>query len=135
MAIGPNNKLSTPFYMSFIALGEEGLFRGFVFPGLTDVFGGSAVVGATTSSLSFAAFHALYVGQSSYAFQPNIFLMRTALGLFYCWQTYHDKFDLRKSIFSHTWFDVLVEWDRQDMPGGGQAPQLTGFAIKTQIPF
>jgi membrane protease YdiL (CAAX protease family) len=133
MAIGPNNKALTPIYMGFIALGEEGLFRGFVFPGFTDLLGGSALLGAVTSSVTFAAAHAFYEGQATYALQPNVFIMRTVMGLFYSWQTYEDKYDLRKSIFSHTWFDVLYEWDRQGLPGGGAAP--TGFMLKTQIPF
>ena len=134
--IGPNNKALTPFYMSFIALGEEALFRGFVFPGFTDVLGGSVMAGALTSSVAFAAAHTLYSGQATYALQPSVFLLRTAMGLFYCWQTHTDRYDLRKSIFSHTWFDVLYEWDRQGMPGGGLAPaKISGLSLKTQIQF
>ncbi len=121
--------------MGFIALGEEALFRGFVFPGFTDVLGGSTIAGALTSSVTFAAAHALYNGQSRSALQGSTMLLRTVLGLFYCWQTHEDKYDLRKSIFSHTWFDVLYEWDRQGLPGGGTAPQVSGFALKTQFQF
>ncbi len=135
LAIGPNNKALTPIYMGFIALGEEALFRGFVFPGFTDVLGGSTIAGALTSSVTFAAAHALYNGQSRSALQGSTMLLRTVLGLFYCWQTHEDKYDLRKSIFSHTWFDVLYEWDRQGLPGGGTAPQVSGFALKTQFQF
>lgn len=136
LGIGPDNKALTPFYMSFIALGEEGLFRGFLFPGFTDLLGGSPVLGAATSSFAFAAAHSLYDGQATYAMQPSVLLMRTALGLFYCWQTYADKYDLRKSIFSHTWFDVLYEWDRQGLPGGGRTSSgISGFSLKTQIQF
>lgn len=136
VAIGPNNKALTPIYMGFIALGEEALFRGFVFPGFTNVLGGSVFAGAVTSSLAFAAAHTFYSGQSSYALQPQVMLLRSALGLFYCWQTHTDHYDLRKSIFSHTWFDVLYEWDRQGMPGGGGvSSKITGLTLKTQFQF
>ena len=119
-ALGPNSRFAPLLYMSFVSLGEEGLFRGFVFPGFTDIFFGSAIAGAVSSSLLFAAAHGLYSGQSSYAFQPYIFTFRTVGGLFWCWQNYRDNYDLRKSIFSHTWVDIVYEWDRQGMFGGGQ---------------
>jgi membrane protease YdiL (CAAX protease family) len=128
--IGPNRPVLTPFYMAFIALGEEGLFRGFFFPGLSDLFN-STVAGAITSSLVFSAAHGLYAGQQSYAFRPGVFAWRTVLGLFYCWQTHIDKYDLSKSIFSHTWVNVLYEWDRQGVLGGGRL----GESKKSRAPF
>jgi membrane protease YdiL (CAAX protease family) len=147
--IGPENKILTPFSMAFIALGEEGLFRGFLYPAMSDLFFDSEVVGAITSSLVFSAAHALYAGQSSYAFTPYIFTFRTLLGLAMCWQTSINKYDLRKSIFTHTWFDVIYEWRRLGVFGGGEAggqfasPSVlsseygkpTGFVVRHSFSF
>ena len=116
--IGPDQKILVPFAMGFVALGEEGLFRGFLFPGFSDILS-SDILGGITSSVAFAAAHGLYDGQSSYAFRPSVFSMRTALGLLMAWQTHRNEYDLRKSIFAHTWFDVIYEFKRTDAPLGG----------------
>jgi membrane protease YdiL (CAAX protease family) len=115
--IGPDSKLLVPFAMGFVALGEEGLFRGFLFPGFSDLLS-SEVLGAVTSSLVFAAAHGLYDGQRSYAFEPMVFGTRTVLGLLFSWQTHRNKYDLRKSIFAHAWFDVIYELKRTPTAGG-----------------
>lgn len=118
LALSSDNKLKTPFYMAFIALGEEALFRGYFFPVFSNIFG--TVTGAISSSLLFAASHGLYKGQSSLAFSGDVFLWRAFLGLIYSWQTYQNKNDLRGSIFSHTWVNVIHEYKRTGVLAGGR---------------
>ncbi len=89
----------------FVGLGEEGLFRGFLFPGLSHVFN-NYPVGAVTSSVLFAFAH---VTGGSVEIKPATLAFRTAFGLIMSWQTYRNRFDLRKSIFAHAWWDVLVD--------------------------
>jgi hypothetical protein len=133
-ALGPNNRVLSPLYMSFVALGEEALFRGFIFSGFMNLTNGSLQFSSISSSLLFAAAHSLYSGQRSSAFHPYTFAFRTLLGYFYCLQTNKDAYDLRKSIFSHTWVDVLYEWDRLGtFGGGGQIGQLRHQASSTSI--
>ncbi len=106
LAGSPKVSVGSLVVYSFVGLGEEGLFRGFFYPAFTDVFFGSKLFGAITSSLVFSAAHA--VGGNSSALVPKTFIFRTLAGLLFCIQTtYHDH-DLRKSIFGHTWFDIFV---------------------------
>lgn len=100
---GLRNPTAIPFY-AFVGLGEEGLFRGFLFPGLSDVFS-SKLVGAMTSSLIFAAVH-ITNGRSALGFFPMT--QRFLMGMLFCWQTDRNRYDLRKSIFAHAWFDIFV---------------------------
>lgn len=85
---------------SFVGLGEEGLFRGFLYPSLSNTFG-NRFVGATTSSLLFSAAHL--------QFQPVVFAIRFIAGMAFCWQMTRNNYDMSAGIFAHSWYDVLVD--------------------------
>lgn len=104
---GPRGMLAGAFLFTMVGLGEEGLFRGFLFPAFSHVTN-SYTVGAIVSSAAFAAFH-LGNKSSYYRSTKGLATLFTA-GLLLCLQTYNQKFDLRHSIFSHAWFDFTVEY-------------------------
>lgn len=89
----------------FVGLGEEGLFRGFLFPGFSDLTG-SKWVGAILSSAVFSAAH-VTGGASHLSASP--LLQRFVLGMLFSWQTNRNNFDLRNSIFAHAWYDIFVD--------------------------
>lgn len=104
---GPRSVVGGAFLFAMVGLGEEGLFRGFLFPAFSHVTN-SYTVGAVTSSAVFAAFH---LGNKDNYYRSAAGLSTIfAAGLLFCWQTYLHKFDLRHSIFSHAWFDFTVEY-------------------------
>ncbi|MGE4232677.1 MAG: CPBP family intramembrane glutamic endopeptidase [Bacteriovoracia bacterium] len=90
----------------FVGLGEEGFFRGFLFPAFSDVFFNSKFLGAVTSSAAFAYAHALGGPENLSA---PVLGQRFLFGMLMCWQLYRNKFDLRNNIFAHTWYDILVD--------------------------
>jgi membrane protease YdiL (CAAX protease family) len=104
---GPHNKIFTLPFFTAVGAGEEGLFRGFLYPGFSHVFG-SKLIGATVSSIAFSAFH--LINQTSYDSSPNVLLGRFIMGMVLCLQTSINKYDLRKSIFTHAWIDTIVDW-------------------------
>lgn len=85
-------------HYTFVGFGEEALFRGFLFPGFSHLLN-SKVAGAVISSAIFSAVH----GEFGSAFSA-----RFLIGLAFCGQAHLNKYDLRKNIFAHTWFDVFV---------------------------
>ncbi len=133
-----STKALAPFEIAFIGLGEEGLFRGFFFPAFTDL-SHSVLFGAISSSLLFAYAHKFYNGQSTYALKRDVFAARSIGGLLFCFQTYLHRYDLRHSIFAHTWYDVVVEYRHAGgtvrgnrFQGGSaeEAPHLSGLEWK-----
>lgn len=90
----------------FVGLGEEGLFRGFLFPAMTDVFFDSKLMGAITSSILFALIH-VTGGKSNLA--PVVMAQRFTFGMLFSWQAHRNKYDLREGIFAHAWYDILVD--------------------------
>lgn len=119
---GPKNKLGGAFLFAMVGLGEEGLFRGFLFPAFSHVTG-SYTVGAITSSAAFAAFH---LGNKDGYYRSAAGLGTIfAAGLLFCIQTYMHKFDLRHSIFAHAWFDFTVEY----LHIGSTDPVLAGTGV------
>lgn len=94
----PTNKVARAFYYTAVGFGEEGLFRGFLFPAFSTGLGSTAG-GALLSSAVFSAVH----GQGGFAF-----VSRFVGGLLFCWQAHRNKYDLRPSIFAHTWFDFFL---------------------------
>lgn len=93
----PKEPALRALYYTSVGLGEEALFRGFLFPGLSAWFGTAG--GAVVSSALFSAAH----GQGGSAF-----VIRFLGGLLFCWQVHRNNYDLRPSIFAHTWFDFLL---------------------------
>lgn len=89
----------------FVGLGEEGLYRGFLFPSFSQVLS-SKWAGAILSSAVFSVSHA--TGGSS-NLQASPLLQRFIGGMFFCWQADRNRYDLRKNIFAHAWYDILVD--------------------------
>jgi hypothetical protein len=83
----------------FVGYGEEVLFRGFLFPALSDVFG-SRYLGAITSSFLFAVAHFQY----GPAQKTGVFL----LGNLLCWNYYLSDYRLSKNIFAHGYWDFFI---------------------------
>lgn len=90
-----------------VGLGEEALFRGFLFPQLSDWLG-SPWAGAPASSLLFAAFHGIN-GKEDLRLNPMA--QRFGFGMLLSWMMVRNDYDLRKGIFAHAWYDVLLEED------------------------
>ena len=113
--------LSRPFFFGFVGMGEEGLFRGFLFPSLSDTFG-SKLTGAAVSSVLFSLFHIT----NGLAEMESNFVQRLAMGLVFCWAADHNKYDLRHGIFAHSWIDIINE-------SGASKSNVT--QVKWNIPF
>ena len=92
-------QLNRAIRYTFVGLGEEGLYRGFLFPGLSDVFG-SRFLGALFSSALFGLSHTQYggVGRFTVGF----------LGLLWCWESSNHDYDHRGNMFSHAWYDFFL---------------------------
>lgn len=104
---GPKNTAAGILLFSTVGLGEEGLFRGFLFPGFSHLTN-SYFVGAVMSSAVFAAAH---MGNKSDYYRSSRGLLTIFTGgMLFCLQTYQQKWDLRHSIFTHAWFDIAIEY-------------------------
>lgn len=114
---GIRNPTYIPYY-AFVGMGEEGLFRGFLFPAFSDVIG--TVPGAIVSSALFSLFH---ITNGPGALGAGPLTSRFIMGLLFSWQTHRNKYDLRKSIFAHAWWDVFVG---PGSPDGVKADGLMG---------
>lgn len=111
---GPRGALGGALFFSTVGLGEEGLFRGFLFPAFSHLTG-NYVAGALLSSAAFAAAH--LVNKSKYYHSSAGLATIFTGGLLLCFQTYQHKWDLRHSIFTHAWFDFSVEYANIGAPG------------------
>lgn len=134
----PNLKNPAQMAMfGFVGMGEEGLFRGFLFPAFTWLSFDSKVMGAITSSAAFAAFHAVG-GKENLAFSPMI--QRFVMGLIFSYQADRNRYDLRNGIFAHAWYDILVDGGAHISAPGGQATSASPLlarpsGIQMTIPF
>lgn len=81
-----------------VGMGEEALFRGFLFPAISQGIGYWG--GAVASSAIFAFAH---TGANT---KQN--LVRGGLGMLFCWQYYRNKFNLKHNIFTHAWYDQIL---------------------------
>ena len=120
---GIRNPTYIPYY-AFVGLGEEGLFRGFLFPAFSDLFG--TVPGAVVSSALFSVFH-FTNGKGALGAGPLTF--RFLAGMLFAWQTHRNKYDLRKSIFAHAWFDIFVG------PGSPNDTKVDGAQVGLKFAF
>lgn len=112
---GLRNPSYIPYY-AFVGLGEEGLFRGFLFPALSDWI--STFPSAVVSSAMFSLFH---ITNGKEALAPAALSSRFVLGMLFCWQAHRNKYDLRKNIFAHAWYDVFVAPGSKGMIDGAMA--------------
>lgn len=129
-ALGSKNKyagIRNPTYIPYYAIvgmGEEGLFRGFLFPALSEWVG--TFPGAVVSSALFSLFH-ITNGKGALGVAP--LTQRFVMGLLFSWQTHRNRYDLRKSIFAHSWWDVFVG------PSTPADVKADGFTIGTRFHF
>lgn len=112
---GSNFYAAKPIATGFIGLGEEGLFRGFLFPAFSDLFS-SKLVGALVSSALFGLVHTQYGAGGR--------IIVGAVGMIFCWEANMNAYDLRKNMFSHAWIDFFL------IPPGSKS--LTGANIFSQ---
>jgi len=85
--------------MTGVGIGEESFFRGFLQPELTDLFG-TPWVGVIGQSLFFGPIHIEdHIGD---AILPTIF------GLYFGWQTHRNSYDLRESVATHMWWNLIM---------------------------
>lgn len=122
--LGLKKVWAVPLVMGFVGLGEEGLFRGFLFPGFSHLTG-SKPIGAVISSALFSAVH--MTDGTALSRTTGVLAGRFLFGLLFCWQADLNRYDLRKSIFAHAWFDVLAVWDDQGVFPATGPPQVLGF--------
>ncbi len=92
-------------YFGLAVQQEEALYRGFLYPVFTDLYGGFKIGAALTTSLLDAAQHGLYLAD---AFNPVVFTVRTVLFLYLTWVYENNNYFLPKNIFAHAWFDYLL---------------------------
>lgn len=131
---GPNSLLGSTAFFGFVALGEEGLFRGFLFPAFSDLFD-SKWAGATVSSAAFALSHLTNKAQFYHSAWGLSVLFLGGMAL--CWQTYNNNYDLRHSIFTHAWFDVIVDYGGRKGTTRvlDQEPISLGASLKVNFPL
>ena len=96
-----NDKISTVGSIAmytFVGLGEESLFRGFLYPAFSSWLGnwGGAIVSST--AFSFA-----HIGASS---GGNA--MRFLAGMLFCWQYTRNNYQLGANVFAHSWYDQIL---------------------------
>lgn len=104
---GPKNPALNALFYGFVGLGEEGLFRGFLFPGFSHLFD-SYLAGAIVSSAAFSLSH--LTNEGAYYHSALGLTELFLFGMVMSWQTYKKKFDLRESIFTHAWYDIIIDY-------------------------
>lgn len=98
-------KLYRLAYFATAVQQEEALYRGFLYPFFTDIYGGSKFFAALTTSAIDAFQHYFYLGPT--ALEPTVFTMRTALFMLLTWQFTRNNYELAPGVFAHAWFDYL----------------------------
>ena len=127
--LGPNSPLWGAFYFGFVGWGEEGLFRGFLYPAFSKGLH-SHFWGATVSSALFSLSH--LTNTNSYYHSTRGQLILFLWGMLWCAQASHNAYDLRHNIFSHAWFDIITEY-AGDQASGNSMPPL-GLKITLPLP-
>lgn len=110
---------------SMVGLGEEALFRGFLFPSFSHGVG--VYGGAFLSSVLFGFAHE---GDST----ANWF--RTVAGMIFCWQLHTNKYDLGGNVFAHTWYDHILVGPLMAPPPGYKSQSIwkdrpIGFEVRS----
>ncbi|MBL7716245.1 MAG: CPBP family intramembrane metalloprotease [Bdellovibrionales bacterium] len=125
----PLKDWTRPVFFSFVGLGEEALFRGFLFPAFSDLFGGGTAADWTGAILSSAMFSAAHGVNGPEALKPGPLAFRFGFGMLFCWQVHRNKYNLNKNIFAHTWYDVLVT------PIPGRESSIDGGSLQFKFHF
>jgi len=82
-------------------VGEEAMFRGWMFPLFVEAYGVENIMWANLTQA--AIFGAAHISED------NPFpVFQTAAGLYFGWLAKKNGWSLRESIFVHTWWDVIV---------------------------
>ncbi len=82
-------------------VGEEALFRGWMFPLLTEAYG---IENVFWSNLTQAAIF----GAAHLSDENRLPVFQFAAGYYFGWLAKKNNWSLRESIFVHTWWDVIV---------------------------
>jgi hypothetical protein len=82
---------------TFVGFGEEALFRGFLFPSMSSWMG---VWGGAIGSSAIFGFAHRGNGTSN--------IIRTLMGMVFCWQLHSNKYNLGGNIFAHSWYDQIL---------------------------
>jgi membrane protease YdiL (CAAX protease family) len=127
-SLGPKNRIAGAFYYGFVGFGEEGLFRGFLFPGFSDLLS-SRWAGAIVSSLLFSASH--LTNKDAYYHSVSGLGELFLLGMAFCWQTNNNGFDIRHGIFTHAWYDFIIDYVGKK--ADSHFPDT--FGVKVTLPF
>lgn len=83
---------------TFVGLGEESLFRGFLYPAFSSWLGNWGGAIASSTAFSFA-----HVGASS---GGNV--ARFLMGMLFCWQYTRNNYQLGANVFAHSWYDQIL---------------------------
>lgn len=131
-----SNAALAPVYYGFVGMGEEGLFRGFLFPGFSHLFS-SKFVGAVLSSVAFSYFHVLSGEASDRSSSALIF--RFLGGMLFAWQANINRYDLRHNIFAHATYDLILEYNAHGILDSRPArpsssPPAYGLRVTLPIP-
>jgi len=112
---------------TFVGLGEESLFRGFLYPSLSSWLGNSG--GAVVSSAAFSFAH---VGASSGGNAA-----RFIMGMFFCWQYTRNNYQLGANVFAHSWYDQILIGNMSIRDPQNKKPKLRDppLGIQFQISF
>ncbi len=82
-------------------VGEEALFRGWMFPLLTEAYG---IENVFWSNLTQAAIF----GAAHFSDENQLPIFQFAAGYYFGWLAKKNGWSLREAIFLHTWWDVIV---------------------------
>lgn len=130
--LGPSGVVTGAFWFGFVGLGEEGLFRGFLYPGLSDVFN-SHLLGAATSSALFALSH---LTNSQAYYHSGLGLSELfLLGMVFCWQATTNNYDIRHNIFAHSWYDIIIDYDSKGTRQAARSPAIPGLGLRVSFPI
>ncbi len=113
---------------TFSGWGEEAFFRGFLFPVLS--FGSNSFwmksVGALTSSVLFSL-----VNKGIGTFS----VIEVAQGLLFCTQTHINNYNLRKSMFTHAWWNIIADIKNGSRVGGVAIPDTYRLGLGYNFVF
>jgi hypothetical protein len=119
------NTTESILMFSFVGLGEEALFRGFLFPAISSWL--SPWGGAIVSSTLFSFAH---IGSSSGA---NA--IRFVFGMIFCWQYTYNNYELGGNVFAHSWYDQVLGGKMNTAQSVKEYWKDPPMSIRINIPF
>ncbi len=131
---GPKRFFLGVIYQTPNAMAEEALYRGYVFPVVSKVTHFKPL-GALTSAVLFSFGHMLY----GYSFKQVLAgtVNNVANSLLWCLQTHLNGMDIRPSIFTHMWIDVMIyhRWRNAGSPIESSSLSGAVFSPSTSLGY